>query len=403
LINLRLILLIEKTDFVYIITPMAKIVLTAENFAFGPIGKLLNVASLLINSGHTLIFVGYGTSLQLAKKFPFKKIYELDTDNPKSSNELESIISTSDVLISSMDIPSVVAAKHLGKPVIWLDCLFWFWDRIPQEVLDVDLYIRERSMNDSKNDKKFAPLIKNLCSVGPIIGKINKSQREQKVLISFGGGEASSWYKAGHDTNYPFIMTKILLNSVNWKKFNQVIVATNERIIRQLIKKFPQVPFQFTCLSHKKFIQEMAESKITLITPGLVTAQIAFYSGTPTIFLPASNNSQYLQIEEFRQRHLAPASVQLSDFMPKLKLDKLPALKSMQAVLLQLRQFEKSPDVQQQVGKKLNELINNQASWEKKFVVNGKKFIANQGGNGAQAAADKINDFILLARKRKRQ
>jgi len=89
--------------------------------------------------------------------------------------------------------------------------------------------------------------------------------------------------------------------------------------------------------------------------------------------------------------------------MPKLKLDKLPALKSMQAVLLQLRQFEKSPDVQQQVGKKLNELINNQASWEKKFVVNGKKFIANQGGNGAQAAADKINDFILLARKRKRQ
>jgi len=48
-------------------------------------------------------------------------------------------------------------------------------------------------------------------------------------------------------------------------------------------------------------------------------------------------------------------------------------------------------------------LFNNQASWEKKFVVNGKKFIANQGGNGAQTAADKINDFILLARKRKRQ
>lgn len=382
---------------------MAKIVLTAENFAFGPIGKLLNVANLLINSGHTLIFVGYGTSLQLAKKFPFKKIYELDTDNPKSSNELESIISTSDVLISSMDIPGVVAAKHLGKPVIWLDCLFWFWDRIPQEVLDVDLYIRERSMNDSKNEKKFAPLIKNLCSVGPIIGKINKSQREQKVLISFGGGEASYWYKAGRDTNYPFIMTKILLNNVNWKKFNQVIVATNERIVKQLIKKFSQAPFQFSCLSHEKFIQEMAESKITLITPGLVTAQISFHSGTPTIFLPASNNSQYLQIEEFRQRHLAPASVQLSDFMPKLKLDKLPALKSMKAVLLQLRQFEKSPDVQQQVGKKINELINNQASWEKKFVVNGKKFIANQGGNGAQAAADKINDFILLARKRKRQ
>lgn len=382
---------------------MAKIVLTAENFAFGPIGKLLNVASLLINSGHTLIFVGYGTSLQLARKFPFQKIYELDTDNPKSFDKLESIISTAGILISSMDIPSVTAAKKLGKPVIWLDCLFWFWETIPDKVLDVDLYIREQSMNNSKNDKKFTPLIRNLYNVGPIIGKINKSTRKPKALVSFGGGEATYWYKAGRDTNYPFIMTKILLNQVNWKKFNQVIVATNEHIVKQLKKKFPQAPFQFTCLSHESFIQEMAESKITLIAPGLVTAETAFYSGTPTIFLPASNNSQYLQIEEFRRRHLAPASVQLSDFMPKLKLDKLPALKSMQAVLFQLRQFEKSPNVQLQVGNKLNELINNQVSWEKKFVVNGKKFIANQGGNGAQAATDKINDFILLARKRKRQ
>lgn len=380
---------------------MAKIVLTAENFAFGPIGKLINVANLLMNSGHELIFIGFGTSLQLARKFPFQKIYELDTDNPKSFDKLKSIISTSDILISSMDIPSVTAAKQLDKPVIWLDCLFWFWETIPGEVLDVDLYIRERSMNDSRNDKKFAPLIKNLYSVGPIISKINKSTRKPKALISFGGGEATYWYKAGRDTNYPFIMTKILLNNVDWKKFNQVIVATNERIVKELIKKFPQAPFQFTCSSHERFVQEMAESKITLITPGLVTAEIAFYSGTPTIFLPASNNSQYLQIEEYRRRHLAPASVQLSDFMPKLKLDKFPALKSMQAVLLQLRQFEKSPDVQLQVGNKLNELINNQPKWEKKFVVNGKKFITKQGGNGAQAATDKINDFILSVKEKR--
>lgn len=382
---------------------MAKIVLTAENFAFGPIGKLLNVANLLMNSGHELIFVGFGTSLQLARKFPFQKIYELDTDNPDSFNKLKSIISTEDILISSMDIPSVTAAKQLGKPVIWLDCLFWFWETIPNEVLDVDLYIRERSMNDSKNDKKFAPLIKNLYSVGPIIGKINKSKRKQKALISFGGGEAAYWYKAGHDTNYPFIMTKILLDNINWKKFNQIIVATNERIVKQLNKKFPQAPFKFTCLSHEKFIQEMAESKITLITPGLVTSEIAFHSGTPTIFLPASNNSQYLQIEEFRKHNLAPASIHLSDFMPELKLNMLPALKSMKAVLLQLREFEKSPDIQLQVGKKINRLITNQLTWENKFVINGKKFIENQGGNGAQVATDKINDFILLMRKRKRQ
>jgi hypothetical protein len=382
---------------------MAKIIFTAENFAFGPIGKLLNVANLLINSKHKLSFAGYGTSLQLAKRFPFRKIYKIDTDNPKSFNKLKSIISTSDVLISSMDIPSVTAAQSLGKLTIWLDCLFWFWDTIPDNILNVDLYIRERSMNDSKNKKKFAPLIKNFYTVGPIIGKINEAKRRPKALVSFGGGEAAYWYKVGRDSNYPFLMTKILLNNVNWDRFDQVLIATNEKIIRKLKQKFSQAPFKFACLSHKDFIQEMIESKIILISPGLVTSEIAFCSGTPTIFLPASNNSQYLQIEEFRRRHLAPASVQLSDFMPKLLLDKLPALKSMKAVLLQLRQFEKSPNIQLQVGNKLNQLINDQSSWEKKFIVNGKKFIKKQGGNGAQAAAKKINQLILSAREKREQ
>jgi len=373
---------------------MAKIVLTAENFAFGPIGKLLNLAELLNNSGHTLVFVGYGTSLQLAKKFPFKKIYELDTDNPKSKKKLEEIISDSDVLISSMDIQSVIIAKRLGKLTIWLDCLFWFWDTISDDILNVDLYIRERSMNDSKNDKKFAHLIKNLHSVGPIIGKITKRKRKQKALISFGGGEALHWYKAGHDTNYPFIMTKLLLNSVDWKSFNQVIVATNERIVKKLSKKFPKTFFKFVCLSHENFLKEMAESKVILVTPGLVTSEIAFYSGTPTIFLPASNNSQYLQLEEFRKRGLAPASVHLSDFMPRLKLNKLEAVKSMRAVLKQLREFEKSSNIMDQVGKNINDLIVNQLSWENEFVVNGKKFIEYQGGNGAQTAFKIITNFI---------
>lgn len=374
---------------------MAKIVLTAENFAFGPIGKLLDVAELLVNSGHSLTFAGYGTSLQLAKKFPFQKVYEIDTDDPKSAGRLESIISAADVLISSMDIPSVVIAKRLGKLTVWLDCLFWFWDKIPDEVLTVDLYIRERSMNDAKNDKKFARLIKNLFSVGPIIGRVEKRKRRQKALISFGGGEAAYWYRFGHDTNYPVLMTQLLLNYVNWKKFKQVTVATNEKIIKQLKEKFPNAPFKFACLAHGDFIREMTESKVILITPGLVTAEIAFYSETPTIFLPASNNSQYLQIEEYLDRRLAPASVQLFDFMPRLKLDKLPATEKMKVVLSQIRQFEQSTEIQTKVGNKINRLIVDQSLWEKQFIESGRDFINKQGGNGAQTAVDKINDFIL--------
>jgi len=103
---------------------MPKLVLTAENFAFGPIGKLLYVADLLKDKGYTLVFAGYGTSLQLAKKFPFAAIYEVDTDDSKSNSALEAIISQADVLISSMDVPSVIVAKRFKKPVVWIIVCF---------------------------------------------------------------------------------------------------------------------------------------------------------------------------------------------------------------------------------------------------------------------------------------
>lgn len=303
---------------------MAKLVLTAENFAFGPIGKLLDVTDLLKDQGHELIFAGFGTSLQLAKSFAFDAIHEIDTDDPESNPKLESIIAQGDMLISCMDIPSVVVAGRLGKLTTWIDCLFWFWDSIPEPVLNVDLYIRERLMDDEVNEKKYAGKIKNLFTVGPIIGRMDVGDRRNQVLISYGGGEAPYWYKAGRDTNYPFVMTNVLLKSVDWSRFDRVIIATSERMIQELVEKFPQTPFEFRCLSHDEFLEELSHSEVILITPGLVTAELSFESGTPTIFLPPSNNSQYLQLDQFIKKGLAPAHVHLSDFMPRLELGGIP-------------------------------------------------------------------------------
>lgn len=373
---------------------MARLVLTAENFAFGPIGKLLYVAELLKEKGHTLVFTGYGTSLQLAKKFPFATIHEVDTDNPESSLVLESIISKADALISSMDVPSVIVAKRLKKPVVWIDCLFWFWDNIPEEVFDVDLYIKERLFDDGVNKTRFGPKIKNMYSVGPIIGKIKNQKRKKQMLISFGGGEASHWYKAGTDTNYPFVMTNILSNYVELSHFERILLTTSGRIVTELEKRFPKTPFKFTTLPQDKFLEEMSRSEVILITPGLITAEAAFYSETPTIFLPASNNSQYLQLEEFHRLGLAMASVHLADLMPRLNLKGIPLHRSTQEMLQQLREFELSPEVQVKVGIKINELVKDRKKWSAECNRRGKKFITSLGGNGAPIAVDKITQLL---------
>lgn len=373
---------------------MVKLLLTAENFAFGPIGKLLNIAESLKTRGYHLSFAGFGTALQLAKKFPFATIHEIDTDDPKSTSELETIISDSDAVISSMDLNSVVISQRLKKPVVWVDCLFWFWDDIPKPVFEVDLFVRERSMNDSKNESKFASKIKNVYSVGPIIGTAKNKTRTNQALISFGGGEASHWYKVGKDTNYPFIMAHILSKQVDWSSFKKILLATSERIATELKKRFPLSPFEFVTLPHDQFLEEMSKSEVILITPGLITTQAAFYLGTPTIFLPPSNNSQYLQLDEFLKRDLAPAAAHLADFMPKLDLQDVPAKQSTQKILCQLRELEKSFETQKRIGKKINKLVKGREKWSHKFVVNGKNFVNSLGGNGLLPAVDRIIQLL---------
>lgn len=373
---------------------MARLVLTAENYAFGPIGKLLYVADLLKNKGHTLIFVGFGTSLQLAKKFPFDEIHEIDTDNPESKPALEKIISESDAVISSMDVASVVVANSQKRTAVWLDCLFWFWDSIPEAVFDVDLYIKERSLDDTVNDAKYGSKIKNLISVGPIIGNFNKLKREKQALISLGGGQASHYYNVGKDTNYPFVIVEILLKYVDWSGFEKIFFATSEGITTELKIKFPGVIFDFTTFAHDKFLEKMSQSEILLTTPGLITAQAAFYSETPTIFIPASNDSQYLQLEQLRSLGLAQSSVGLMDFMPKLNLLHIPVQESTKLMLLQLRELEKSQNIQLKIGTSINELIKNRELWSKDSVDRGKKFIDTLGGNGVQSAAEEIEKLL---------
>lgn len=189
-------------------------------------------------------------------------------------------------------------------------------------------------------------------------------------------------------------MTNILFKSVDWSQFDKIIVATSERIAKELAKRFPKTPFEFACLPHDKFLRDLSQSEIILITPGLVTAELSFESGTPTIFLPPSNNSQYLQLDQFLKQGLAPAHAHLSDFMPRLELHGIPLRDSTQMVLKQLKEFEQSPEVQARVGARINKLVEDRKKWSSEFISKGRKFIDSLGSNGAYAAAEKIKQIL---------
>ncbi|CAN5352609.1 hypothetical protein BH10PAT1_BH10PAT1_7320 [soil metagenome] len=377
---------------------MAKILLVAENYAFGPIGKLLTIADVLRRRGHKLIFAGFGTSLQMARDYPFDRIYQVDTENEKYTDKLSKIMKDVDLLVSSMDIQSVVVAKSLKKPVVYIDCLFWFWEDIQTVLFDIDIYIRERSINDTKADqnaKKFGPKIKNLYTVGPIIPLIKTRRRKKQVVISYGGGEATHWYKVGRDTNYPFVMTNILLKYVDWTPFSRIIIATGKHILDDLSKEFVNSPFKFTnCGSHEGFLKEMSKSEILLTTAGLVTTQEAFYSNTPVIFLPPSNDSHYILLDELRDQIPNIPSVHLSDFMDKLILRGKSVEDNISNVMKQLHKVEKSESIQAGIGSNINKLLSARATWLKTSVGNNKLFLDNLGENGAETVVEKIEELF---------
>lgn len=371
-----------------------KLLLIAENYAFGPIGKLLSIAEHLKLSKHSLSFAGYGTAFQLANHFKFDQIFEIDTEDKKQNKKFREIIQEFDALIICMDLPSLIVGQNLGKPTVWIDSLFWFWDKIPDSMLKADLYIKENSIDEDRKRQKYAKHIKNLVEVGPIIGKVNKQRRKNQAMISFGGGEATHLYEVGKNSNYPFVMTKILSEIESFNEFKSVSLYTNETIVKMLKKKFPKKIIHFDTLSHENFLTELNGSELFLTTPGLGMTLESMYCETPTILLPASNDSQYLQLDQFREKGLAKASVGLQDFLAPLALAGIPVEKSTKKMLKQMKTFEKSATIQQKVGSEIKKLIESRDVWSNEYVSRGNIFLKSLGGNGSLKAANEILSFL---------
>ncbi len=374
---------------------MAKIIAVAENFAFGPIGKLLTVTKGLLEQGHEVTFIGYGTSYQLGSKEPFTKIIEINTDTPEFSTLMEEEFKKHDFVLSCMDRSSVLLAQKLQIPVIWLDILFWWWDSIPEYLLNTDCFIKQNTLKDEKNFLKYGSQIKNLHNVGPIIdlSVLNKSQKKKQVVVAYGGMEGEGWYKIGVDSNYPYTITDLLVNKIDFSNFEKVIFTGNERIINELGAKYGNEKFEFKALPHEEFTIEMASSEVVLMVPGLETPLEAFTFHVPTIFLPPSNSSQYVQLDEFAKNNATHMSIHFADYLPRPDFSGKNLKEMMQIFLGQLKVFENDSQILGDVAIRINGYLKN-LELQRYQVLAQDKFIDSLGENGTKACLDIIASFI---------
>lgn len=373
---------------------MARIVVVAQNYAFGPIGKLLTITSHLEAARHEIHFIGEGTAYQLGSREKFDKITKIDTDSLSFEKKMAMEFKNADILLSSMDMSSIKLAQKVGLPAIWLDALFWWRKEIPDYILNVDCYIKQNSVNDNLNLKKYGPKIKNLKSVGPLVElSVLKSRKiKNQVLIAFGGMEAKGWYRVGKESHYPYIMMS-LLGKVDFSDFESVIVTGNERIIRQLSSQGKNSKFTFKTLQHSEFIKELANSSLAIMAPGLETPLEAFSYEVPTIFLPPSNASNYMQLNSFIKDGVALMKIHFIDYYNKIPMLDKGFRERLSMYLDQLHLYEKDSKAQKDTVSRLNNYVKDK-KLQKQQVQKEKQYILRHKGNGVDACLDIIDKFI---------
>lgn len=377
---------------------MARIIAVAENYAFGPASKLVTVCEQLLKKGHHIIFIGEGTAYQLASKVDFQEKYKFDTDSKEFMDWGKDIFKNADALLSSVDRSSVILAKKVGLPVIWLDMLFWWWDDIPEYLFDIGLYVQQNSVKNERNMKRYKDKIKNMSIVGPIIDTSHKKLITKKqLLVAYGGTEAAGWYKVGKDSNYPYTFSKLIVESINTDIYDRVLFAGNESIMAELQNKYGNNKFEFTMLSHSQWLQEIAESEDILINPGLEAPLEAIAYEKPIFFLPPYNSSAYVELDEFRAKGIATMSnsIHFADYFPHSDFAGRDLREIMKDFLNELFKFERDEEILKDCADRINKYLNLSQIEKELQKTKQREFMISLGANGLDQAVEVIDSYII--------
>ena len=202
----------------------------AKAFCFGPISKLLTVSEKLYDK-YRIVFLVSGTSKMLSEHTRADEIIECDTENENDLIIHEDLFKSADLFINIMNPISARFATDRKLPIVEIDSLFWMWESISEEILNSEIYFIQDFDGVAEQMKKFSGKIKNPILVGPIIKDVPSNvTKKNKLLINLGGMESAS-IKVGVNTNYPYVIMK-LINDILLRHnvFDEIVCAGNKDI-----------------------------------------------------------------------------------------------------------------------------------------------------------------------------
>lgn len=295
---------------------MKKIICTAEAFGYGPVSKLLAVCSKLTR--HELHFFGSDVAMELARHEDF-----FTTVNPCGFNgtgegeSYSAAVKSADLVINVLKPDILDLTAGIDTPNVYIDSLFWMWDRIPDPCKEVDRYVIQQFPGIENKINEMGNGIKHIDTVNPIVDRslLQTREREETVLINLSGLE-TPFAKFGETLKYHEPVARCIARAAARSKWKKIIVSGNANVMKYLQQIHGHDRLTFQHLSHSQFLELLNRVGLLVTSPGLTATYEALVYNTPIRFLPAQNYSQALMQEKYKQNGFADIAMDWGTFYP---------------------------------------------------------------------------------------
>ncbi|UUS34517.1 hydroxymethylcytosylglucuronate/cytosylglucuronate synthase [Streptomyces changanensis] len=308
------------------------IALAGAEFGWGSSGKLSAVLSALAERGSDgplrLVGIGSGLGRPLLAAHPVETWYDLPESGGDTFDTVRRIVRSERVAAALvvLDGPLAMALEATGVPTVFVDSLPFLWtdgDRrdLP---LDVSVYCAQRCVELPPECRDVLDSVRALRWVDAIVATPSgrprrtgpepatrgpgerpaapaEARREpagppavpyRKALINLGGLRAPRLADWSH---YPRLVVPAAVEALAAEGVGEVHIAGNvpSDLGARLAGGRPGTPRTTAGpLSHRAFLDRLAETDVLLTSPGLTTLLEADGMGVPTVCLPPQNLSQ---------------------------------------------------------------------------------------------------------------
>lgn len=357
-----------------------KIAFNAEPFGYGPAAAIYLIKRKLEPIISWSTYIGKGHTLN----FNTDKIYDSIVDiSFRSKEELLSIIDSHDFFITACDFEMASLGKLTNTKIILYDMLTWHWEKIPEIINEIDIYIAQDFFGVKERIDSISMRQGKTFISEPIIPEETFTVAHKEGTLFNIGGVSNPFLSDNLASD--FVTT--ILGVLNDKLLNidrSIQFNINPKLISSSLLETVNVD------PHES-AKRLSKANLAILSPGLGNIYESSYYSKSVIWLPPLNNSQGQQLSFLRKHFPKTLHLDWSLFIPEIEInyfDEQP--KVMEIIKSCMQRFIKEEEIQVRFMDIFNECVDNTASNDDNAH---KELINLFGENGLNQIFDLLSEY----------